>query len=108
MLAGPDPLATHEPCDLSQDDLFRDIPWHQGQVNGPAVPQILLTSRLVLNVSRVGDPTTLLGSLFQYSVTLTIKKFFLIFMWNLLCSSLHPLPLVLSLGVTEKSLALSS
>ena len=64
--------------------------------------------RLVLSVSRVGDPTTLLGSLFQYSVTLTIKKFFLIFMWNLLCSSLHPLPLVLSLDVTEKSLTPSS
>ena len=49
-----------------------------------------------------------LGSLFSCSVTLTIKKFSLTFKWNLLCSSLHPLPLVLSLDVTEKSLAPSS
>lgn len=38
------------------------------------------------------------------SVTLTEKKFLLKFKWNLLCSSLYPLPLVLSLVVTEKSL----
>lgn len=57
----------------------------------------------VLNVSREGDPTTSLGILFQCSIALTVRKIFLIFMWNLLCSSLHPLPFVLSLDVTEKS-----
>jgi len=36
-----------------------------------------------------------------------MKKFFLGFIWNFLCFSLCPLPLVLSLGTTGKSLALS-
>jgi len=40
--------------------------------------------------------------------TLKVKKFFLMFTWNFLCFSLCPLPLVLSLGTTEKSLASSS
>ena len=62
-------------------------------------------SRQILNVSREGDPTTPLGSPLQCSVTLTMKKFLLMCLWNLLCCSLHPLPLVLSLDVTEKSLA---
>jgi len=48
------------------------------------------------------------GSLFQCSVTLRGKKFFLMFRRNFLCFSLCPLPLVLSLGTTEKSLAPSS
>jgi len=49
-----------------------------------------------------------LRSLFQGSVTLRGKKFFHIFSWNFLCFSLCPLPLVLSLGTTGKSLAPSS
>jgi len=49
-----------------------------------------------------------LGSLFQGSITLRGKKFFLMFRWNFLCFSLRLLPLVLSLGTTEKSLAPSS
>ena len=66
-------------------------------------------SRQVLNVSRVGDSTTSLGSLFQCSVTYTEKKFLLKFKWNLLCSSLNPLPLVLPLVVTElESFSLNS
>ena len=65
-------------------------------------------SRRVLNISREGDSTTSLGSLPQCSVTLRGKKFFLMFRWNFLCFSLCPLPLVLSLGTTEKSLAPSS
>ena len=65
-------------------------------------------SRRVLNISREGDSTTSLGSLFQCSVTLRVKKFFLMFRWNILSFSLCPLPLVLSLGTTEKSLAPSS
>jgi len=65
-------------------------------------------SRQVLSISREGDSTNPLGSLFQCSVTLKVKKFFLMFSWNLLCFSLCPLPLVLLLGTTEKSLAPSS
>lgn len=57
----------------------------------------------VLNFSRKGNSTISLGSLFQCSVTIKIKKFFLAFMWNFLCSSLCSLPLVLSVG-TKKSL----
>jgi len=64
-------------------------------------------SKRVLNISREGDSTISLGSLFQGSVTLR-GKFFLMFTWNFLCFSLCPLPLVLSLGTTEKSLASSS
>ena len=60
------------------------------------------------NISRDGDSTASLGSLGQGSVTLRGKKFFLIFSWSFLCSSLCPLPLVLSLGTTGKSLAPSS
>ena len=37
------------------------------------------TSRRVLNISREGDSTTSLGSLGQGSVTLRVKKFFLMF-----------------------------
>ena len=62
-------------------------------------------SRRILNISREGDSTASLGSLFQCSVTLRGKKFFLMFSWNFLCFSLCPLPLVLSVGTTEKSLA---
>jgi len=65
-------------------------------------------SRQVLNISREEDSTTSLGSLFQGSVTLRGKKFFLLFSWSFLCFSLCPLPLVLSLGTTGKSLAPSS
>ena len=65
-------------------------------------------SRQVLNISREGVSKTALGNLFQCSVILRGKKFFLMFRWNFLCFSLCPLPLVLSLGSTEKSLAPSS
>ena len=50
-------------------------------------------SRRVLNISREGVSTTSLGSLFQCSVTLRGKKFFLMFRQNFLCFSLCPLPL---------------
>jgi len=61
-----------------------------------------------LNISREGDSTAPLGSLCQGSVTLRGKKIFLMFSWNFLCFSLCPLPLVLSLGTTGKSLTPSS
>ena len=65
-------------------------------------------SKQVLNTSRVGDSANSLGSLFQCSVTLRVKKFFLMFRRNFIFFSLCPLSLVLSLGTTEKSLAPSS
>ena len=68
-------------------------------------PQRTLSRRVF---SREGDSTTSLGSLFQGSVTLRGKKFFLMFRRNFLCFSLCTLPLVLLLGTTEKSLAPSS
>jgi len=40
------------------------------------------TQELNLNISREGDSTTSLGSLFQGSVTFKVKKFFLTFRWN--------------------------
>ena len=62
-------------------------------------------SRRGLNISREGDSTASLGSLFQGSVTLRGQKFLLMFRRNFLCFSLCLLPLVLSLGTTEKCLA---
>ena len=62
-------------------------------------------SRRVLNISREGDSTTSLSSLFQGSINLRGKKFFLMFRRNFLCFSFCALPLVLSLGTSEKSLA---
>jgi len=64
-------------------------------------------SRQGLNISR-GESTASLGSLFQRSVTLSVKKFFFMFRWNFLCFNLCLLPLVLSLGTTDKSLAPAS
>ena len=64
-------------------------------------------SRWILNVFIEGDSTTSLGNLFQCSVTLMVKKFFHMFVWNFLYSSFRPLLLVLLLHTTEKSLASS-
>ena len=61
-------------------------------------------SRWVLNISR-GDSITSLGSLFQCSVTLTVKKFLGTLVQNFLCSSLWPFPFVPSPQTTEKRLA---
>lgn len=56
---------------------------------------------------RTGDSTTSVGNLFQCSASLTEKKkCFLVFSQTLLCFSLCLSPLVLSLGMTEKNLAL--
>lgn len=41
-------------------------------------------------------------------LVLDSNKYFLVFSWNLMCSYLCPLPLVLSVGTTEISLAPSS
>lgn len=53
------------------------------------------------------DPTTSLGTLCHCSVTLTVRKCCLMFRVNSLCFIFFPLPLVPSLGSTEKSLAVS-
>ena len=71
-----------------------------GHLVQPPCPSRVIHSRLhrtlsrrVLNISREGDSKTNLGSLFQGSVTLRGKKFFLMFRWNFLSFSLCPLPL---------------
>ena len=72
------------------------------------VPQRRLhraASRRVVNVPREGDATAFPGSLSQRSITLRVKRFFLIFSWNFPWCSLCPLSLVLSPGTTEKNLA---
>ena len=48
-----------------------------------------------------------LGSLYQFLIILEVGGFLLMFKLNFLCFSLCPLPLALSLGTTEKSLAQS-
>lgn len=55
-----------------------------------------------------GDSTTALGSLFQRSVALTVKHFFLISSWNLSWYSSYPLPLILSMWLLVKGDPLSS
>ena len=62
-------------------------------------------SRQVLNISIGGDSTTSLGNLFQCSITLTVKKFYHVLVWNFLCSGFRPLLLVSDRYTTEKSLA---
>ena len=54
-------------------------------------------SRRVLNIS-IRDLTASLDSLFQCSVTLTVKEIFLMFRWKLLSSSLCTVSLVLLPG----------
>lgn len=54
------------------------------------------------------ESTTTLSNLWLWSVTLTVRKFFLIFRGNFLCFSLYTLYLVLSLDTTKNSLAASA
>ena len=63
------------------------------------------TSRQLLTLSKDGKSTTSGVNLLQCSVTLREKKCFLMFRGNILCLSLCPVPLVLSLGSTRESLA---
>ena len=72
----------------------------------PGLPRTM--SRWLLNISKDGGSTTSLSNLCQCLVTCTVKKCFPMFGGNLLCFSVCTLPLVLSLGTTEKGLALSS
>jgi len=61
-------------------------------------------SRQFLKISKEGTP---LGNTHQCLLTCTIKKCFLMFTGNLLCCNSCPLPLVLALGTTEKSMILT-
>jgi len=54
----------------------------------------------------MGDSTNSPGNLCQSSIS--VKNYFLMFIWHLLWFSLRPLPLDLSLGTTRKSLSPSS
>lgn len=54
------------------------------QISKPIGAEIFPT-RWVLNIPRDGDSTASLGSLIQCSATLTVKKFFLVLVWNFLC-----------------------
>lgn len=51
-----------------------------------------------------GRSTTSLGNVCQRSITHTAQKCCLMFRWNLVCSISCPLPPVLVLGTTKKSL----
>ena len=61
------------------------------------------TSSLALDASRDGASTTSLGNPFQCDTTLCVKNFLLISNLNLLCLSLKPFPLVLSLSTLVSS-----
>ena len=113
------PLSQALPMDLLQNHRITECqglegtsvghpvqPSHRSRVTYSRLQRTL--SRWVQNISREGDSTTSLGSLCQCSVTLKVKKFFLMFRQNFRCFSLCPLPLVLSQGTSEESLAPSS
>lgn len=67
-----------------------------------------IISRWVSNISNGGDSTVSLDNLCQCLATLIAKKYFLMLTENLLCFSLCPLSLVLSLKTPEGRLGLSS
>lgn len=75
------------------------------RVTKSTLPRTL--SGQAVNIFKHGDFTTSQDNLFQGSVTVTVKSF-LVFKQNSVCSSSCLLPLVLSPGNGEKSLALSS
>ncbi|CAI5785063.1 Hypothetical predicted protein [Podarcis lilfordi] len=72
-----------------------------------STPDIWLSS-LCLKTSKEGDSTTLLGSKFHCQTALTVRKFFLMFRWNLLSCSLDPLLRVRFSGAAENNLSPSS
>lgn len=80
---------------LSLKPLLRQVPYSSSHRKA---------SRWVLNISRDRNSTIFLSSLFQCSVTLTGKKFFLVFALELLVFQFLPLPLILLLPVIKKSL----
>ena len=98
----------------SQNHKMVDFGWGLWRSSGPSpcwssaicsqLPRTV--SRWLLCISKHGDFTTSLGNLHLCSFTLTLKMCLLMFRWNLLCFNWCPLPLLLPLGTTEKSLAL--
>lgn len=60
-----------------------------------------------MTVFKEGDSSTSPGNLYQCSVILIVQKCFLMFKQCHLCFSLWPLPLVVSMGTSWKSLTLS-
>ena len=71
--------------------------------------QLLRTMpRQLVNTSKHGGPATSLGNLRLCSVTLAVKKCYLMFRRSLLCFPLCALPLDLCLSSAEKGLAPSS
>lgn len=71
----------------------------------PLFKQAQLEQVAQRHVSKNADSPVTLNNLSQHSVTLTVKCF-LMLTWNLMCFSLCPLPIVLSLSTTDKSLAM--
>lgn len=82
-------------------EVSRSNPTAQTGTSRASCPE---SSQMALSISKDGDPTISLGRLCQSSVALTVKKSFPMFRGSLLCFSLCPLPLVLTLGVSEKVL----
>lgn len=62
-----------------------------------------IISRWVLNISKDGDTTASLGSLFLCLVTLRVKKCFQMFWSSLLCFCLCLLPCILSLAPLKRA-----
>ena len=61
------------PQEIASNPLLRQVPYNRSHRQ---------VSSRVLSVSREGDSTASLGSLFQCCVTFTIKKLFHTFVWN--------------------------
>lgn len=62
----------------------------------------MVVTRWRLKISKDGDSTTSLSSLYQWSINHTGKKYFLLFRQNFLCFSLCSLLHVWVLGTTEE------
>lgn len=67
----------------------------------------LIVSMWILNIPRAGDSKTSPGNLCQCSFTITVNKNVPVFRGNLLYFSSYPLPLLISLVITEMRLSLS-
>lgn len=75
-----------------------------GHLVQPPSSRRLPRIRWLLKISKENNTTASLGNLYLCSVTHRLKKNFLIIRETILCFNLCPLPLVLLLGTTGKSL----
>ena len=93
-------------------DVGRDLGGHLVQApcstRATSIHLPTTVSRQLWSLSKDGDSTASLGNLCQCLVTPIVKNCFLMFRGKPPCFSLCPLPLVLSLRTTKKSLAPSS